>query len=179
MNKTHLIIIISILFLIGLFVRLSPHPANFTPIFAIALFAGVYLPKKWSVILPLSLMLVSDLFIGFYDIRLMLVVYGSIIICGLIGLIIKKRKSFISVASGAMGASLLFFITTNFAVWAFSAWYPHTLEGLMLNYTLAVPFFRNTLLGNLFFVGALFGAYETIKIMADHKIKSLSELKSK
>ena len=72
MKKTHLIVILIVLFLIGIIVRLSPHPMNFTPVFAIALFAGAYLSRKWSVILPLSIMLLSDIIIGFYDIKLML-----------------------------------------------------------------------------------------------------------
>lgn len=172
MKKSHLIITLLILFGLAMFVRLTPHPANFTPVGAVALFAAVYLPKRWAVILPVSIMFLSDIFIGFYDLRLMLAVYGCFVLIGLVGLLVRRQKNLLTVLSATLGVSVLFFLVTNFAVWAFSSWYPHTINGLVLNYTLAVPFFRNTLLGNVFFVGVLFGAYELVR----QNSKNLGEL---
>ena len=164
MKRIHLVLIIIGLAGLGIAMRLLPHPANFTPVAAIALFGGYFLPKKWALILPLSIMLVSDFFIGFYDLRLMAVVYAGIALVGLTGLFIRKRRQLITVITATLFSSLAFFLLTNLAVWLFSSWYPHTLSGLMFCYTLAVPFFKNTLMGDLFFVGALFGAYELIKL---------------
>ncbi|MFA4818191.1 MAG: DUF6580 family putative transport protein, partial [Parcubacteria group bacterium] len=63
-------------------------------------------------------------------------------------------------------SSITFFLVTNFAVWAFFDWYPHTWAGLITNFTLALPFFRNTLLGDVFYTGVLFGAYELALYLA-------------
>lgn len=164
MKKSHLIIALPVLFTLAMFVRLMPHPANFAPVAAVALFSGVYLSKKWSIILPLLIMFVSDIFLGFYDFRLMAVVYGCFILTVFIGRLIREKKNILTVLTAALGMSVFFFLATNFAVWLFSHWYPHNFQGLLLNYYLAVPFFRNTLFGDLFFTFILFGAYELIRL---------------
>jgi len=143
--------------------RLLPHPANFTPVAAVALFAGCYLPKKWALILPVLIMLLSDFFIGFYELPLLLVVYSCFVLTGVAGFIIKKNRDVFSVLTSTLLVSLAFFLITNLAVWLFSSWYTHDWSGLLLCYSLAVPFFRNTLLGNLFFVAILFGSYELLR----------------
>lgn len=164
MKKSSLILLLTILAGLAIAVRLLPHPANFTPVAAVALFVGYYLPKKWAIILPLSVMLVSDLFIGLYDWKLMLAVYCCFALAGLVGIIIRNSRNILTVLSSTLLISLGFFLITNSAVWLFSPWYAHNWSGLILCYTLAIPFFRNTLMGNLFFVGILFGSYELIKI---------------
>lgn len=146
----------------GAALRFAPHLPNFAPIAAIALFGGVYLNKKYALILPLTAMLVSDYFIGFYDLKLMLGVYLSLALMGLIGLLVKNRKNPFTVIGGSVLGSVLFFIITNLSVWAFYSWYPHTLSGLSQCFAAAIPFFRNTLLGDLFYVAILFGIYELI-----------------
>lgn len=138
--------------------RLAPHMPNFTPIAAMALFGGVYLNRKYALLVPTIAMLVSDIFIGFYSPIVMISVYGSLALTGLIGLLLAKRKSPTNVILAAAGSSILFFLITNFAVWF--AWYPKNIEGLATCYTLAIPFFRNTLLGDLFYIGVFFGGYE-------------------
>lgn len=167
MKKT--ILVALVLLALGVAMRLLPHPANFAPITAIALFAGYYLPRKWAIILPIAAMLIGDLFIGFYDWRLMAVVYLSFALISFLGWAIKGRGAGAVIIS-ALTASIGFFLITNFAVWLFSSWYPHTLAGLLWCYTLALPFFRNTLLGDLFFTGVLFGAYEAVKALAGFKL---------
>lgn len=164
MKKINILIIIFFLAGLAIAVRLLPHPANFTPVAAVALFAAYYLPKKWSILLPLTVLLVSDLFLGFYDLKLMLVVYGCFLLSGIIGLAVRNNRNVLNVITASLASSLGFFIITNLAVWYFSSWYAHNWSGLMQCYALAVPFFRNTLLGDLFFVGILFGSYEMIKI---------------
>lgn len=146
--------------IVAIILRLLPHPPNFAPIAAIALFGGTYLGKKYALLVPLAAMIVSDYFIGFYDLKLMLAVYGSFLLIGLLGLWLKQHKSVRNITGVTLLGSILFFIITNFAVWAFSSWYPHNFTGLWQCYVLALPFFRNTLLGDLFYVSVLFGAYE-------------------
>lgn len=160
-QKTKLILSI-FLIAIGAACRLLPHLWNFTPIAAIALFAGVYLGRNYALILPALTMLAGDLFIGFYEWPLMIAVYGSYLIIGLIGYAIKKHKSAEVVIAGSLFGSVAFFLFTNYAVWQFSPWYAKSWQGLLECYALALPFFRGTLLGDLFYTGVLFGAYELI-----------------
>jgi len=156
-------VMIPFLVLFGFATRLLPHPANFTPIGALALFGAMYLPKRFAVILPLGAMLVSDVFIGFYDWRIMLAVYASFCLMGCIGLLIRKRKTMLTVGIGTLSGSLLFFFITNAAVWAFGTMYAHTLAGLEASYIAAIPFFRNSALGDVCYVALLVGGFETVK----------------
>jgi hypothetical protein len=167
-NKSKLIIAF-LLVTLGAVARLLPHMWNFAPIAGIALFAGVYLGKRYAILLPIIAMLAGDLFIGFYFWKLMLAVYASLALVGLIGIAIKKHKSAETVLAGSIVASVLFFLVTNFVVWKFSPWYAQTWAGLLECYTLALPFFRNTLLGNVFYTGVLFGAYELVLAWARKK----------
>jgi len=145
---------------IAVSLRLIPHVPNFTPIAAMALFGGVYLNRKYALLVPIVAMFVSDIFIGLYSPIVMFSVYGSFLVVGLIGLWLAKRKSPANVIFAAAGSSILFFLITNFAVWFM--WYPRNFVGLTTCYTLAIPFFRNTLLGDLFYTGAFFGGYELV-----------------
>ncbi len=149
-----------ILITLGIAARFLPHPANFAPIGAIAIFSGIYLPKKWAIVLPLAAMFFSDLFIGFYSWPIMLSVYVSFAIMGLIGLLVRKNKRLATVLGGTILGSVIFYLLTNAAVWAFGSLYPPTAAGLLQSYYLAIPFFRNSLLGDLFYTGVLVGAYE-------------------
>ncbi len=156
--------------------RLLPHPPNFAPIAAIALFGGVYLSRKFALGIPILAMLVSDIFIGFYKPVVMASVYGSFVLCGLIGLWLKKHKKAGTIIGSSLLCSVLFFIITNFAVWAFTPWYTKTLAGLVQCYVLALPFFRNTLLGDIFYVGVFFGVYELVRVWISKKyqLKAIS-----
>ncbi|MCH7828712.1 hypothetical protein IH982_02495 [Patescibacteria group bacterium] len=159
--------------------RLIPHPPNFTPVGALALFAGIYLARKsrWALVLPLAVMFLADLVIGFYDVKLMLVVYGSFLFYGIFGLLIKGRKNLGTITLATLAGSFLFYLFTNFAVWAFSPLYAPTLEGLMLSYTMGLPFLKYTLLGDLFFVGVFVGAYELALAVLHRKQFFLNEIK--
>lgn len=149
-----------LLILIGVILRFVPHPANFAPIAAIGLFSGCYLKKKWAFLVPVAAMLISDYFIGFYSWKIMASVYLSFALIGLMGLGIKKHKTVYTVLGGSLAASVLFYVITNFAVWAFGTMYAHNLAGLVGCYVAAIPFFRNTVLGDVFYVSVLFGSYE-------------------
>lgn len=164
-TKTKLIISVTLITL-GVVCRLLPHLWNFAPVTAVALFAGIYLGRRYAVILPVVTMIIGDLFLGFYEWQMMLVVYGSFATIGLLGSLIKKHKSVETVLAGSIIASVLFFVATNWAVWQFSPWYAKSLSGLLQCYALALPFFRNTLLGDVFYVSALCGAYEAVLVWA-------------
>jgi hypothetical protein len=154
----------------GVILRLIPHLPNFAPIAAIALFGGVYLPfgkngmyKIYALIIPLVAMLIGDYFIGFYNPWILVSVYGSFLIIGLIGLWLRNHKTILNTISATLFGSILFFIITNFAMWAVPhSFYPHNLSGLISCYTMALPFFRNTLLGDFFYVSVMFSLMEII-----------------
>jgi hypothetical protein len=156
MNKNKIFIILSLLGL-GAMARLIPHAPNFAPVAAIAIAASLCLNKKWSVILPMGALFVSDLLIGFYDWKLMAVVYVSFGMIGIFSWLLKKHGNFLNVVATSLGASVFFFLITNLAVWFFSAWYPKTLAGLALCLEAGLPFFRNTLMGDLFYTTVLCG----------------------
>lgn len=149
--------------------RLMKHPFNFTPIAAMALFAGCYLQKRWAVVLPLAAMFVSDIFIGFYDWQVMVSVYIAIALAFFVGWYLRNRVKWYSVILAALISSLTFFVLTNFAVWAFFTWYPHTWVGLVSCFMLALPFFRNTLIGDVVYSGVFFGIYELVLKLATQK----------
>lgn len=158
-------LIIALLFiLLGVVFRIIPHVPNFTPIAAVALFGGVYFSKKMALVLPIAAMLVSDMFIGFYDLKIMVAVYGSFVLCVVLGFWLKKNKSWGSVLGSSFLTAFIFFFFTNFAVFAFSPWYAKTFSGIIQCYLMALPFFRNTLLGDLFYTSVFFGSYELIQI---------------
>lgn len=152
------------LIIAAIILRLIPHAPNFAPITAIALFGGIYLAnKKLAIVLPLAAMLASDIFIGFYELPIMLSVYLSFAMSGGLGLWLRKRKDVGNVMGVTLAASMQFYLITNFAVWAFGTMYPHTAQGLLASYVNALPFFRNTLYGDFFYVGVMFGLYELVK----------------
>ena len=140
--------------------RLLPHPANFTPVAAVAIFGGALLPKKWALSLPLVVMITSDLVIGLHS--LIWVTWGSFLaIAFFSGKYLHKIQP-LYVGAASLAASLFFFLTTNFGVWLEGRLYPLTAGGLLNCYYNAIPFFRNTLLGDLVFCGFLFGIYALV-----------------
>jgi len=145
--------------------RLLPHPSNFEPIGAIALFAGAYFDdKRWAFVLPLAAMLLSDAVIGFHS--QMAGVYGAFALVVWLGSFLRQRRTAVKVAGAGLAASILFFVVTNFGVWALDSLYPRTLEGLVICYVAAIPFFANTLAGTLFYTAVLFGGFA----LAERKI---------
>lgn len=148
-----------VLVFLGVAFRLLPHPPNFAPITAIALFSAYTLPKKYAFSVPILSLLISDYFIGFYGYT-MLYVYSSFILVGLIGLRLRKSLNIKNLFLASLAASLIFFVITNLGVWLSPhSWYSRDLSGLINCYVLAIPFFRNTLAGDVFFTFTIFGLY--------------------
>lgn len=154
------IIIAILLIAIGVIGRLVPHMWNVTPIVAIALFSGAYLSRRYMILVPITAMLIADAYIGFYDIWLQLAVYGSFGLVGIFSYLTRHQKSVATVLFASVSASTLFFLITNFVVWKITPWYSSDIVGLMQSYTLAIPFFRNMVIGDLVFTGVFFGVYE-------------------
>ena len=159
---------------IGVAGRLLPHAANFAPVGALALWSGAYLPKRWSVVVPLAVMFVSDAIIGFYNPLTMVVVYGSFAAIAWLGWFVREKKTAGGIALASFGGSCLFYLTTNFAVWFSSSWYPPTLAGLEYCYFLALPFFKNTLLGDFTYAAVFFGTYELARYINRRRATSVS-----
>lgn len=153
MKKEHVVIFSMIVLAVAS--RLLPHPPNFAPITGIALFAAAQLNRKLvAFFLPLLCLFLTDLILGLGWINLF--VYGAFAMISYLGMRLK-RVSIVSV----LGASILFFIVSNFGVWLL--YYPLTLEGLLTCFTLAIPFFGNTLAGDLFYTAVLFYSFSAIK----------------
>ncbi len=158
-------IIAVVLILFAAFSRLLPHPMNFAPVAAIALFSGVYLNRKYAFIIPFAALVLSDIFLGFYT--YIYWVYGTFFLVALIGLWLKSRvensnggKKAAYIFGTTLAASIIFFLVTNFGVWTSGMYYEMNFGGLIQCYTMAIPFFRNSLGGDLFYVTAMFGIYE-------------------
>jgi len=149
-----------VLILVAAFSRLIPHPPNFTPLAAMALAGGVYLDRRFALLVPLMALFLTDAILGFHN--LMAFVYGSFLAIGLLGFWLRSHKKPVIVFGSALASSVLFFIVTNFGVWAMdgATLYPKTLAGLIECYTLAIPFFRNTVFGDLAYTAIMFGLFE-------------------
>lgn len=158
--------------------RLLPHAYNFTPLGAIALFGAAYFPrKKWAFIIPIIALWLSDLFLNNYVYASyyegftlftsgFLYIYGAFALIVILGIYLLKKVTLPRVAGGALGGAVIFFIVSNFGVWIASPLYPLTLEGLIMCYTAAIPFFHYTLAGNVIYCSVLFGGYEYLKYKA-------------
>jgi hypothetical protein len=169
MNTNRFWIITALIFAVVLF-RIIPHPFNFTPVMAMALFAGArFQDKRWSLILPVAVMFLSDLLLSqinnfplFHN--TIFFVYGAIILSAVMGWSLNSDKLNVKNTSiVTFISSVLFFIITNFGVWLFGGLYTLDGSGLVNCFTMAIPFFKYSILGDAFFVTVLFGGYELIR----------------
>lgn len=155
------------------FSRIIPHMPNFSPLGAIGLFGAAYFNKKWQAFLvPIAATWLSDLFINnviyaqyyptftwFYDGFYWQ--YGAYLLIGLFGSFLYKKITLTTTIFGSLGASLIFFLVSNFGCWPS---FPQTLGGLTTCYAAGIPFLRGTMLGDLFYTGVLFSSYEICKL---------------
>ena len=164
--------VISTMIFVAAMSRLLPHPPNFAPIGGMALFGAAYYAKRyWAFIIPIATMWISDLvlnnvvygqyfdsFVWFYSGSLF--TYGAFALIALLGLWTLRRVRIPALLGSAVGASVLFFLVSNFGVWWSSGMYPHTVAGLWTCYAAGLPFFQNTLAGDLVYTALLFGIFE-------------------
>ena len=149
-----------ILLFVGIASRLIDHSPNFTPIISLALFSGIYLPRKHALWLPLALMILSDLVIGFHD--TIIYTWGSVVLITWIGMKVRDNKSLASILTSNLAGAVLFFIITNLGAWP--TLYPMTWQGLTDCFVMAIPFFRNTFYSTILYSVIFFGAYEFIAV---------------
>ncbi|AXR59807.1 DUF6580 family putative transport protein [Leptospira mayottensis] len=170
MIRSKSLIVLSLI-LIAVASRYFPHPANFAPILAISLFAGAhFVSKKLSLLVPICALFMSDLLIGLHD--QMLPVYGMVLLLVVAGWQLRASSSVVRIAFWSLGGSVVFFIVTNFYVWL-AGYYSYDLNGLAQCYIMAIPFFQNSLLGDMFYTTVLFGGFALIEKVGWIKLASV------
>ena len=175
MNKKRLLVLSGFILITALS-RVFPHPYNFAPMGAMAIFGAAYFKnRKLAFLLPLFAFFISDLLVnnilyssfyggftlftpGFYW------MYGSIALIVVAGIFILKKVNMKTVIGGSLAASMIFFLVTNFGSWLGNPMYPQTIEGLMMSYAAGIPFFHYTVAGDLIYAGVMFGAFEYAKV---------------
>ncbi|MCH8557171.1 MAG: hypothetical protein LAT84_05095 [Balneolia bacterium] len=155
---------LSLIIVLAVLSRFLPFPPNVAPVAAIALFGGAYFSdKRVALLLPLGVMLLSDLLIGLHS--TLLFVYAAFALIVGIGYMLGKNISPLRIAGASVAGSVIFYLLTNFGVWLVSPYYPFTLEGLLASYTMAIPFFHYTLIGDLLYTTVIFGSFELARRM--------------
>ncbi|MCS7204804.1 MAG: hypothetical protein NZ853_03825 [Leptospiraceae bacterium] len=158
---------------IGVLSRLVDHIPNFTPIVGIGLFLSYIYGKNFSLAFVILTMLISDAFIGLGHFLVHATVYFSLMVPSFLGVILRKfpnyKWKYFILVNLSLISSVIFYLTTNFAVWLWGGLYEPTLDGLMMSYIMAIPFFKNTLAGDLFSSLLVFGVYDLIYIWLSKK----------
>jgi|SRR5579872_6698165 len=152
-------------------IRLAPHPLNFAPIGALALFGGAYFSsKRQALIVPLLSLIIGDAITGFH--KLIPFVYASFLVSVAIGFWLRRRRSATRIGAATLVGAIQFFLVTNFGVWASSIGsYPKTAGGLTACYISGIPLFWNTLAGDAFYAALLFGGMA----LAERKFPALRD----
>lgn len=164
--------VITLLILLAALSRLIPHPANFAPIGGMALFGAAYYSRRvWAFVIPIVSMWISDLilnnvvyaqyfdnFVWFYSGAWF--TYGAFILMVLMGIFTLRKMKIPNLLLSALGASIIFFLVSNFGVWFSGSMYPGNFAGLTACYAAGIPFFKNTVMGDLFYTTLLFGAFQ-------------------
>ena len=142
--------------------RLMPHPPNITAISAMALFGGAtFADKRLAFLVPLAALFASDLVLGLYRGMEYQYLTFALIVC--LGFFLQSRRRVLPIAGAAVASSTIHFIVTDFGTWMTGTMYPHTVAGLVTCYTAAIPFFWNTLAGDLFYTALLFGGFAALE----------------
>ena len=161
------------LILLAALTRVLPHPPNFSPVAAIALFGGAYFAARaWAVIVPLVALFLSDLvlaslnggaYASWFSGAGIWLVYGCIALTAVMGYGLRGRATGSAVLGYSLAGSVLFFVATNFGAWLGNPMYPQTAAGLAASYTAGIPFFQWSLLGTLFYAALLFGGFALLR----------------
>ncbi|MBN2435643.1 MAG: hypothetical protein JXK07_10300 [Spirochaetes bacterium] len=173
----------TVLFLIffALISRLAPHPSNFTPLTAVALFSAAFIKRRsLAFLVPAAGFFASDMILNLvksdYNYGIInLIMYLVIILIASTGLLLGRKVTIVRTALFSIAGSSLFFIITNFAVWFFWDMYPKTVSGLISCYTAGIPFFRNMAAGDLVYTGLLFGSFALVARYSENREVALSD----
>ena len=156
--------------------RLLPHAPNFTAIMAVGLLAAVVFPSRiLAAAVPMTAMVISDAFIGGYDARLMLAVYGAMVLPLVMRPLLSGRMMPLRVAGASVVCSVAFFVITNAAVWAFGSMYELSATGFAACFAAAVPFLKYQLAGDLSYSLALFGFAAAVRGMMASETPGLAK----
>jgi len=168
--------VFALLVALDITMRLTAHAPNFTPVAASALFASFFFESGLlAAAVPMLAMAVGDLVIGTYDWRIMVVVYAALAFPVLFGRYVRGHFGAVRIVISALAGSAIFFLATNFAVWYWQ--YTRDLTSLRRCYAVAIPFFRNTVAGDLFWSGVLFTSYAVVKTVGEISIAGLSNMR--
>lgn len=166
-------LILGAMILVAALTRVAPHPWNFSPVEAIALFGGAYFASRsLAVLVPLAAMIISDLGLAalhggaystYFGSASFWLVYGCIVLSTVLGFGLRGKVGGARVLGFSLAGSLLFFVVTNFGAWIGSPMYPQDAAGLAAAYVAGIPFFQQTLLGTLFYAALLFGGFALLR----------------
>ncbi|MDQ3268973.1 MAG: hypothetical protein M3Q11_02050 [Pseudomonadota bacterium] len=166
-------LVLATLIIVAALTRVLPHPPNFSPVAAIALFGGAYFASRaWALLVPLAALLISDLVLasingGIYASWFggagIWAVYGCIALTAAIAFSLRGRVTGTRVLGYSLAATALFFVVTNFASWLGNPMYPQNAAGLMASYVAGIPFLQWSALGTLAYAAALFGGFELLR----------------
>ncbi|MEO7478279.1 MAG: DUF6580 family putative transport protein [Lysobacteraceae bacterium] len=167
-------IVVAVMILLAALSRLLPHPPNFSPIEAVALFGGAYFAKRaWAIVVPLVAMAISDVVLGLVNGGIYLdyflnahfvSIYACIVLCTVLGFVLRGRVNGLRVLASSLAGSMVFFVVTNFAVWlSADPLVSATCSNLGSCYVAGLPFFQWTLLGTMFYSALLFGGFALLR----------------
>ena len=167
-------LVLAAMILLAALSRLLPHPPNFSPVEAIALFGGAYFASRaWALLVPLAALLLSDLALaaingdGYADYLggvSFWSVYACIALSTVLGFGLRGKVGGARLLGYSLAGSVLFFVATNFGAWLGSAgFYPQTAAGLGAAYVAGIPFFQWTVLGTLAYAAILFGGFALLR----------------
>jgi hypothetical protein len=173
-SSTHVFVLRAVLaavmIILAAVLRIIPHPWDFTPIGAMALFSGaMFRDRRVAFLFPLAALFAGDLFVGLH--RLIPVVYASFLVSVFIGTSLANRRSILRIGGAVFLGALQFFLITNLAIWRVFDTYPHTSAGLVACYIAGLPFFSNTLAGDALYATLFFGTFA----LAERFFPALSE----
>ena len=171
-NMIYRLLLALFIIVIAAALRIAPHPWNFTPVGAMALFSGAIIKdRRVAFAFPLLTLFAGDVFVGLYKLDVMLLVYASFLLSVLIGRFVQGRRTTLRISAAALLGSAQFFLISNFAVWWLLNSYPKTAAGLGACYLAGLPLFWNTLAGDAFYAVVFFGAFS----LAEHFVPALRE----
>lgn len=162
---------------IAILTRILPHAPNFTAVGAMVIFSSILMPFEYSFMTVMTTLVISDYFIGFYPILPW--VYGSYLLIMILTLVIKKTFNYKRIIVLSLSSSILFYVITNCGVWVTTSMYPKTLSGLIECYYMAIPFFRNSLLGDIIYSSIFYGVYYILKSKINTKFSQVKSAPDK
>lgn len=171
-TPTNIILVLLVAF--AAVARFLPHPPNFAPVAAVALFSGIYLGKRASLLAPVAAMVISDAFLGFHN--LIFFTWGSMALVGVIGWWVRERKSAQMIVAGSLAGSVLFYVITNFGAWLTNhgGLYSFDMTGLTQGFINGLPFLRNTVAGDLFYAAVFCSVAELAFVWERSRAKRLT-----